>query len=38
MSDEEIKLDLQQQRFEKAISKELELTSEIIKKTGYSTK
>tara|TARA_R110000803_G_scaffold25801_2_gene61595 strand:- start:5075 stop:6922 length:1848 start_codon:yes stop_codon:yes gene_type:complete len=34
MSDEEIKLDLQQQRFEKAIAKELELTSEIIKKTG----
>ena len=34
MSDEEIKLDLQQQRFEKAISKELENTSEIIKKTG----
>jgi len=34
MSDDEIKLDLQQQRFEKAIAKELELTSEIIKKTG----
>jgi len=34
MSDEEIKLDLQQQRFEKAVSKELELTSDIIKKTG----
>jgi len=34
MSDEEIKLDLQQQRFEKAISKELEDTSTIIKKTG----
>jgi len=34
MSDEEIKLDLQQQRFEKALSGELEKTSEIIKKTG----
>ena len=34
MSDEEIKLDLQQQRFEKAISKELEDTANIIKKTG----
>jgi len=34
MSDEEIKLDLQQQRFEKAVSKELETTPEIIKKTG----
>ena len=34
MSDEEIKLDLQQQRFEKAVSKELELTPETIKKTG----
>jgi|MDSV01.1.fsa_nt_gb hypothetical protein len=34
MSDEEIKLDLQQQRFEKAISKELEATGDIIKKTG----
>ena len=34
MSDEEIKLDLQQQRFEKAISKELEDTATIIKKTG----
>ena len=34
MSDEEIKLDLQQQRFEKAIAKELENTAEIIKKTG----
>ena len=33
-SDEEIKLDLQQQRFEKAVSKELELTPETIKKTG----
>jgi hypothetical protein len=34
MSDEEIKLDLQQQRFEKAVSKELEGTPEVIKKTG----
>ena len=34
MSDEEIKLDLQQQRFEKALAGELETTSEIIKKTG----
>ena len=34
MSDEEIKLDLQQQRFEKALSGELEGTKEIIKKTG----
>ncbi len=34
MSDEEIKLDLQQQRFEKAIAKELETTADIIKKTG----
>ena len=34
MSDEEIKLDLQQQRFEKAVSKELETTPEVIKKTG----
>ena len=34
MSDEEIKLDLQQQRFEKAIAKELENTAYIIKKTG----
>jgi len=34
MSDEEIKLDLQQQRFEKALSGELEKTSETIKKTG----
>ena len=34
MSDEEIKLDLQQQRFEKAIAKELENTADIIKKTG----
>ena len=34
MSDEEIKLDLQQQRFEKAMAGELEKTSEIIQKTG----
>ena len=34
MSDEEIKLDLQQQRFEKALSGELETTKEVIKKTG----
>ena len=34
MSDEEIKLDLQQQRFEKALAGELEKTSEIIQKTG----
>jgi len=34
MSDEEIKLDLQQQRFEKAVSTELEGTGEVIKKTG----
>lgn len=34
MSDEEVKLDLQQQRFEKAIAAELETTSEVIKKTG----
>jgi len=34
MSDEEIKLDLQQQRFEKALSGELEKTGETIKKTG----
>ena len=34
MSDDEIKLDLQQQRFEKAIAKELEDTATIIKKTG----
>lgn len=33
-SDDDIKLDLQQQRFEKAIAKELENTGEIIKKTG----
>ena len=34
MSDEEIKLDLQQQRFEKALAGELEGTKEVIKKTG----
>jgi hypothetical protein len=34
MSDEEIKLDLQQQRFEKALSGELEVTKDVIKKTG----
>ena len=34
MSDEEIKLDLQQQRFEKALAGELEATTEVIKKTG----
>ena len=34
MSDEEIKLDLQQQRFEKALSAELESTKDVIKKTG----
>ena len=34
MSDEEIKLDLQQQRFEKALSGELAKTEETIKKTG----
>ena len=34
MSDEEIKLDLQQQRFEKAMAGELEKTSEVIQKTG----
>jgi len=37
MSDEEVKLDLQQQRFEKAIANELETTSEVIKKTGVFT-
>ena len=37
MSDEEVKLDLQQQRFEKAIAAELETTSEVIKKTGVFT-
>ena len=34
MSDEEIKLDLQQQRFEKAMAGELEKTAEVIQKTG----
>ena len=34
MSDEEIKLDLQQQRFEKALAGELETTKDTIKKTG----
>ena len=34
MSDEEIKLDLQQQRFEKALAGELETTKDVIKKTG----
>ena len=34
MSDEEIKLDLQQQRFEKALAGELETTTDVIKKTG----
>ena len=34
MSDEEVKLDLQQQRFERAIAAELESTPNIIKKTG----
>tara|TARA_R110000787_G_scaffold16886_1_gene53140 strand:+ start:373 stop:2202 length:1830 start_codon:yes stop_codon:yes gene_type:complete len=38
MSDEEIKLDLQQQRFEKAVSTELAATPEVIKKTGVFTK
>ena len=33
-SDEEIKLDLQQQRIEKAVSAELEKTPEVISKTG----
>ena len=33
-SDEEIKLDLQQQRIEKAVSAELEKTAEVITKTG----
>jgi hypothetical protein len=33
-SDEEIKLDLQQQRIEKAVAGELEKTSEVISKTG----
>lgn len=34
MSDEEVKLDLQQQRLERALAKELEDTPNIIKKTG----
>ena len=34
MSDEEIKLDLQQQRLEKAMAGELEKTAEVIQKTG----
>jgi len=34
MSDEEVKLDLQQQRFERAIAAELEKTPEVIKTTG----
>tara|TARA_R110002020_G_scaffold166029_1_gene353834 strand:- start:63 stop:1904 length:1842 start_codon:yes stop_codon:yes gene_type:complete len=34
MSDEEVKLDLQQQRFEKALAGELEKTAEVIQKTG----
>jgi len=38
MSDEEIKLDLQQQRFEKALSSELAATDTIIKKTGVFSK
>jgi len=33
-SDEEIKLDLQQQRIEKAVGSELEKTAEVIQKTG----
>ena len=33
-SDEEIKLDLQQQRIEKAVAAELEKTPEVISKTG----
>ena len=37
MSDEEVKLDLQQQRFEKAIVGELEKTAEVITKTGVFT-
>lgn len=36
-SDEEIKLDLQQQRMEKAIGEELNQTATIIKKTGIFT-
>jgi hypothetical protein len=34
MSDEEIKLDIQQQRIEKAVAKELENTATVIVKTG----
>lgn len=34
MSDEEIKLDLQQQRFEKAVSTEIQNTASVITKTG----
>lgn len=34
-TDEEIKLDLEQQRMERAASKELENTAEVIKKTGF---
>jgi len=34
MSDEEIKLDLQQQRFEKAVSAEIQNTASVITKTG----
>ena len=34
-TDEEIKIDLEQQRMERAASKELENTAEIIKKTGF---
>jgi hypothetical protein len=37
-SDDEIKLDLEQQRLERAASAELEATPEIIKNTGYFTK
>jgi len=34
-TDDEIKIDLEQQRMERAASKELENTPEVIKKTGY---
>jgi hypothetical protein len=34
-SDEDIKLDLQQQRIQTAIAKEIELTPEVIKHTGF---
>jgi hypothetical protein len=37
-SEDEITLDLEQQRLERAASKELEMTSEIIKKTGFFDK